>query len=215
MTRRRSRMIESARTIQVPATTTRARALEKRYLRLAARHALRLWQEVPRVRACLGDLDFAGGLYELLQPHLNGGERQSLDRALACGRRGSVAEPDALCDEDFELLCSDDDEEWLEVLPAIGVRLVLDKLQIRNFYLWLERKMPSLLPRLDQLLAVPALRRLLNEVRCRSRHQAGLLGRMLAQPENRIRRKPAAGSGLVRARESFDCRSCAAGAAAQ
>ena len=214
MTRRRSRMIESARTIQVPATTTRARALEKRYLRLAARHALRLWQEVPRVRACLGDLDFAGGLYELLQPHLNGGERQSLERALERGRRVVAMDPHRICgDEDF--LFSDDDEEWREVSPATGVRLVLDKLQMRNFYLWLERKMPSLLPRLDQLLAVPALRRLLNEVRCRSRHQAGLLGRMLAQPENRIRRKPAAGSGLVRARESFDCRSCAAGAAAQ
>lgn len=47
MTRRRSRMIESARTIQVPATSTRARAIEKRYLRLAARIALRLWHEVP------------------------------------------------------------------------------------------------------------------------------------------------------------------------
>lgn len=242
MTRRRSRMIESARTIQVPATTTRARALEKRYLRLAARIALRLWHEVPRVRACIQDLDFAGALYELLQPHLNGGERQSLDRALACGRRGSVAEPDALCDEDFELLCSDDDEEWLEVLPAIGVRLVLDKLQIRNFDAWLARKVPQLLARLDRCIAdahddrpaepalqaiagafgldagecalleylcaldeVPALRRLLSEVRCQARHQAGLLGRMLALPEKDIRRRIAAGSTLARLQlASFD-----------
>lgn len=115
-----------------------------------------------------------------------------------------------------DFLFSDDDEEWREVSPATGVRLVLDKLQMRNFDAWLARKVPQLLARLDRCIAgahddrpaepalqaiagafgldagecalleylcaldeVPALRRLLSEVRCQARHQADR-GRFLA-----------------------------------
>lgn len=135
--------------IQAPVTDAAAASREKRCQRLAARYALRLWSGVPMVHQRLDDLDFAGALYELLQPVLHWKEREALDSLLNNARSPMPVAVDDDDDEDpFALLADSlDDDDWKVFEPTCGLRLTLDKRQIRSWSRWLDGKLPTLLTR--------------------------------------------------------------------
>lgn len=150
MTRPRRRFrIDLPVSIEAPVTDAAAAIREKRCQRLAARYALRLWNGVPKVRHRLDDLDFAGALYELLQPVLHWKEREALDGLLDNARRPMPVAADDDDEDPFALLADSLDDDWQEFEPARGLRLTLDKAQIRAWSRWLDGKLPTLLDRAE------------------------------------------------------------------
>lgn len=150
MTRPRRRFrIDLPVSIEAPVTDAAAAIREKRCQRLAARYALRLWNGVPKVRHRLDDLDFAGALYELLQPVLHWKEREALDGLLMNARMPTPVAVEEDEDDPFALLEESLDDDWQESVPSCGLRLTLDKTQIASWSRWLAGKLPTLLARAE------------------------------------------------------------------